>query len=533
MKFGCFTTLENYIQELEAERRTVSCPDYQSCLRILELASEIQSDALFGVGYYFLAEFYLAREDYAQTMNCLTDCTKFFQQAQMYEYLARTYNMMGVVSDRQNNRSVALIYYYSCQQYADRYGHIYVRAIAEYNIAGVLARMKKFPQAAESYSRSIRDFTHTQENMRRNSNLVRAMLLCGFCHMEQHKITEAVQLWEQIQQLMQEYPGSGYPQISLLAYQAGMMEAQGEKEAAGEIIMRLFDSIRSREDFDEVSDVIVEIFKLMERLGNEEQIEKLIGLLEELGVEDYPSVLLEIYPYKSKRLLRQGRTGEYIRCTKQYFKLYVQSQADSRSVMVRMLELQDKLREVEQEQYSIQEDNARLASMAWYDSLTGLPNRTYLNEYLAQAFDRAQKEQQPIGVELMDIDYFKQFNDTYGHLAGDSCLEAVAEVLKDIQSSRIFCARYGGDEFMIIYSGMTAQEVQAVMEEIRLKVRGKAIPHEASRTAAVVTVSQGTVHRIPMHKNREWDFSKTADIALYRAKDGGRNGYCLWERFEE
>lgn len=531
MKPGRFSTVEKYIKNLEAERGAVSYPDYPSCLRILEQASEISSDALFGMGYYYMAEYYLAQEDYEQTMQCLTDCSRYFQKAQMFEYLARTYNMMGAVSDWQNNSSIALLYYYTCMQHADRHGYRYVRGMAEINIARMLTRIKEHSQAIEYYNRSILDFANTEETMRRNGHIVKGMLLCGFCHMELQEIPQVIGLWKQIQEYIQKHSSGFYSQIMLLAYEVCAREAQGKQQLAEEALERWMASIQNKKDVDEVSDIIVGMFNLMERMGKETQIEELIWLFEQLGVEDYPSMSLDIYPYKIMRLLQRGKTEDYIRYTRHYFRLYEQYQEDNRSTTVRVLELQEKLRKVEQEQDDMQADNARLASMALYDSLTELPNRTYLNEYLVQTFERAQRENRLIGVELLDIDFFKQFNDIYGHLAGDRCLETVAEVLKEIRSNSIFCARYGGDEFMIIYFGMTSEEICEVMERIQQKIREKAIPHAASQASEVVTVSQGTFNRVPERKNREWDFRKTADIALYQAKSKGRNGYCLLDCF--
>ena len=128
----------------------------------------------------------------------------------------------------------------------------------------------------------------------------------------------------------------------------------------------------------------------------------------------------------------------------------------------------------------------------------------------------------------MDIDFFKEYNDFYGHLAGDNCLHAIAGVLREQQcQGRVFCARYGGDEFMIVYTGMTAEEIRGVSETIMRGVRALYIPHEKSRCSSCITVSQGVFVKTPTGNNREWDFTRRADGLLYYAKNNGRDCVCM------
>ena len=135
----------------------------------------------------------------------------------------------------------------------------------------------------------------------------------------------------------------------------------------------------------------------------------------------------------------------------------------------------------------------------------------------------------------MDIDFFKEYNDHYGHLAGDQCLKAIAGVLRKQQvPGKIFCARYGGDEFMILYTGMTVEKIRRVAEDILRKVRKLKLPHECSNCSNYVSVSQGVFVRIPVGNSKEWDFTSRADELLYKAKSCGRNSICLsTERFRD
>jgi len=207
-----------------------------------------------------------------------------------------------------------------------------------------------------------------------------------------------------------------------------------------------------------------------------------------------------------------------------YFEWYQRRLDEYKKITADILFLQDKLDRIQSQQQDIIAHNRELETIAMYDSLTGLANRSYLNEYLSQKFEEAFKQQKLLGIELMDIDHFKTLNDTYGHLTGDACLEAVGKVLQEVRSYRVFCARYGGDEFMIVYCDMTVKEILAVAEAIQNKVRQlEGIP---------ITVTQGIFAHVPQTENREWDFNSMADTVLYHAKREGRNRYRIATEFD-
>ena len=145
------------------------------------------------------------------------------------------------------------------------------------------------------------------------------------------------------------------------------------------------------------------------------------------------------------------------------------------------------------------------------DDLTGIPNRYSFDQSLSRAFERAFHSKNTLGVEIIDVDGFKEYNDNFGHQAGDECLEIIGEILKEFSEKEdIFCARYGGDEFVIIYEGKSDDEIKEIASQI-----GEAIRYP-------VTISQGVCNDIPVAKAKPWDFLSEADEALYSVK--GKDG---------
>ncbi len=158
------------------------------------------------------------------------------------------------------------------------------------------------------------------------------------------------------------------------------------------------------------------------------------------------------------------------------------------------------------------------------DPLTGLANRYRLTNDSEKIVEQCFAEHKPLSFEILDIDYFKQYNDRYGHQAGDDCVRAIAALIRQMESDQIFCARYGGDEFVIIYSGMSAEEVCERAEKLRQDVMALQIEQRYTEGAFGVTISQGICHDIPSNGNKNWDFLHVADPDALPVKGGGETG---------
>jgi diguanylate cyclase (GGDEF)-like protein len=156
------------------------------------------------------------------------------------------------------------------------------------------------------------------------------------------------------------------------------------------------------------------------------------------------------------------------------------------------------------------------------DSLTGLYNRRYFEEYLQQEWKRALRERTALSIMMIDIDHFKYFNDHYGHLIGDDCLKTIAQaLLKSAQRSSDIVARYGGEEFIMILPNTS--EPLPIAEKCRATVARLAIPHQHSPPPQIVTVSIGASSMVPKTGTDATELIHKADMALYRAKQQGRN----------
>ncbi len=168
--------------------------------------------------------------------------------------------------------------------------------------------------------------------------------------------------------------------------------------------------------------------------------------------------------------------------------------------------------------------NRQLAALSSTDALTGLANRRRFDEVWEAEWQRAARMGLPLALALIDVDYFKAYNDHYGHQAGDVCLRQVASLLAaEARRAGELVARYGGEEFVLVLPGATAAEARTVAERIRAAVEGRGMRHEHSPAAGVVTISIGVASARVQRAEQAEALLKEADVALYLAKHQGRN----------
>lgn len=525
--------IQNYILQITERRKREGCFDYEDCQAILAHAAELNSDAISGIGYYYFAEYYWFLRDNEKTMYCLGECTKCFQAAGMYEFLARGFNMMGAVSDTQGNQVVALNYYYTGLQYAERYHLPYAYAMLSTNIGHILMEMRRYEEAARRYEQAVTYYKRSEDNVRHTYNLVLSSVYCGSCYLKLHQNEKAYAIWDKVTKLRRDFPDRVLPGINIQVFEAECEAAKESGDRFFKCMDGILDYLCSLDDIFEAGDCLTAIAELLLKAGDYDRLDKFFSVIDARGLEKQLMLNMNLYPYRSSFLLHQERTEEYLQHTRRYFAFYEKDRQNNRQVTARIMELRDKLSSMEKEREKMRACNRQLKDIALYDSMTNLANRTFLNEYASARFEDAQREKKLLGVELLDIDYFKNYNDAYGHLAGDACIEAVAGVLRKIRSDKVFCGRYGGDEFMIVYNDLSLEEISRVVDKIQQRVRELAIPHEASECSDIITVSQGIFVREPEEQNREWDFNSQADKILYRAKRSGRNRYRIETAFME
>ena len=193
--------------------------------------------------------------------------------------------------------------------------------------------------------------------------------------------------------------------------------------------------------------------------------------------------------------------------------------------MALSLRASQELTDIHQALARLESRTATLLVEAQRDQLTAVANRGYTSSYLEEVFRAACESNKLVGIIFVDVDYFKQVNDTHGHVAGDSVLRSVAETMVRSVRGGDFVGRWGGEEFVVIMRAESVNDLAAVAERIRSNV--EQTPHSVGKGLANITVSLGCALLERTRHLRSADLLEEADRALYQAKRSGRNQFRL------
>jgi diguanylate cyclase (GGDEF)-like protein len=191
--------------------------------------------------------------------------------------------------------------------------------------------------------------------------------------------------------------------------------------------------------------------------------------------------------------------------------------------------LQERLRLLEVRAKFLENSNQDLQRLSYLDSLTGIANRRHFEQTLDLEWRRANRNGTALSLIMVDIDFFKPFNDTYGHQYGDDCLILLANVFRNaLKRPGDLVARLGGDEFIMILPGVAESGAAEMAEAIRAKIEALEIPHKGASAEPIITISLGVVSSYPTQGFYPQELIHAADEALYLAKEDGRNQVMVY-----
>ncbi len=196
----------------------------------------------------------------------------------------------------------------------------------------------------------------------------------------------------------------------------------------------------------------------------------------------------------------------------------------SQDIENRTRDLEARNRQLNETRCALEAANDKLQKLVCVDGLTGISNRRHFDEVMEQEIRRSLREHKSLSLILADVDYFKAYNDTYGHLRGDEALKKVAQYINSIiKRAGDLAARYGGEEFAVVLASADQDIALRFAEQLRAGIYSLAIPHAASSIADRVTISCGIATIPPDHLYSSKEVISVADQALYNAKHRGRN----------
>lgn len=499
------------------------------CKDIIECSGE---NFMYGkaFGEYYVAEAYYRLGRKAELVDHAIGGITIQKAYGFYELEARSYNLLGVFFVNTGDYQSAMRYYLTGAELAKKYEMHHMLKIFYNNFGDLYLRLKEYEKAIFYFNQTkVLIDEHSDQMMTkvereltcvRYSNLIDAYLCIG-------KLDKALATSRELMSTISEsyyrnHPSMFYCILTRLNY------AKGKKQQGHSSAKLFLNSVMEKTDLTLLSDIYLPMGEFFIEEGLLEEAKMLLDYLMSLTDEfSDPYQMVEF----SKIAIHYYKTTEdherLFVAYEQYYQANLAYELAMRTEKQKNIKIQLDLYEAIQNQHHMMEKNRELERMSEHDALTGLANRYSINKYCERMFQDGRKKHQKFGMIIVDIDYFKEFNDTYGHVEGDRCICAVAHAI-ETTAKGFLSARFGGDEFLVMTLNHEDDEMKEMAELISQSIQRLKIEHKGSKSASYVTVSQGIVNCIPTENDSVLDYIHMADIELYKVKKEKRNAFRFY-----
>ena len=506
----------------------------KACDELIAAGKEGPDARILGFAYYYKAENCYILNAPEEFLKNIMMAMSLLEGTGQWELIARAYNFMGIMSMSRGNAPFALDYYLTALNYSRKYEIVDVEIMVNINIGSLHHEFGDKETSRRYFEESLHLLRHNPKLPEHDELLMNVYFgLIDNC-LARHD-PQMARNYLEMSKFRDQNRLDMISALCLHMMEARVFHAEIKKQLRDnaiaevhEIIMREFPLL----------DVFGDLYQYCEMLLDAEQYEELwdtIKRLEKLasgtGVHYIQKRLLEL---KIRYYRIHSDNAGYLQAAGLYYELSMMLEKENSVMIGKMLNMRNTLEESAKKQKAMKEESEAFKAKSETDALTGLANRFRLHDEAASVFQEAREKKLYFGIEIMDVDYFKGFNDNYGHQAGDRCIKAVADMIGSMQEKPdVFAARYGGDEFVLLYKGYDKEGIEKVMEELRGKIVAMAMPHEYSKAASYVTISQGACCGIPSGRESVSDYLEAADNMLYRIKEVSRNSYmaCEYKNF--
>ena len=504
------------------------------CMKLEAYAKENEDIWYLGFALYHRGGVFYIQNEVEQMLASITSAIPLLEQSKQWELEARSYNLMAITSVTKGNKSIAMDYYLSGLNICRKHGIHNVERSITLNLGSLYLGNEIYEEARVYFLRAMEAYEASEKEAKNPAGLTMIYTNLVICYMKMGELDGARQYAERLKTECEPYLEEK-DQVYVNCMRARFYEWIGDEKTRDryidDVLGRIFKKILVLDVFDDLYDFCIMLFEIR-RLEEIWKIIELTGpIVAETGIANLNRKLLSLKMryYKAKHM-----EEEFKESAVSFYEQTEILEKDSRSMIASMLRVRGALeQENETNRKHMQEENEKLQRRAETDPMTGLTNRYSLTDYSEKILEACKRENAPLAYEILDIDYFKEYNDNYGHQAGDLCIQKVAKLLREMQREHIFCARYGGDEFIIIYSHMGAEEVYAHARKLREDVMALQLAHAYSKAAAYVTVSQGICFNLPEPGNKSWDYLHAADMLLYHIKKESRNDVMIGDLYEK
>lgn len=447
---------------------------------------------------------------------------QLYQKCEDQKQYVTAMNLMGVIYAAIGNETMAIDYYLEGLECAlDNQFRILI-ALFYNNIGARYQELGEHRRAIEYFLKSARELENEETQKEKNCSLWRLIMYLNLqtSYWEVGEYDVSYEYMQKAEGQMTEDIAETY-HCTFLGMKCRLLWDRGEKEF---VYAHLEELLESAEHDGNASDHVQNtrtLCSLLRDMGEYEGWKRVIAAFARYSEDQgtvYCKLILTEMEMEYYRVI--GEMNQYMHLCVDHAELYQKQREIADKERVAAIDIKIELRDKEAERRQAEAKSTR-------DALTGVGNRYLLEQDAPGVLTGAAKEQQAVSVGVLDIDYFKQHNDTYGHIHGDDCLQRVAGILSKAAGDAGGVYRFGGDEFVLLLAAGNEGEVRRLAEQIKTNLATERILNEKSGVIPEITISQGYVCFVPTGDEKVEELIKRADVALYHVKQNGRNGYHI------
>jgi diguanylate cyclase (GGDEF)-like protein len=527
-------TTRELVNEIEQKRLVDPALILEKSRRLAEIAQMQEEEGLYAYAYFSQAYCLYLTNQIEESSLLYSQVIPDLQRTEQWDLVARSYSILGIISSGSGNVPMAMDNYLQGLRICKEHNLTAMSVMLNCNI-GVLylgfrdiANAIKYFNNAVEMAESLRKTHGDYEPFLARFQVATLYLNLTACYVYSGRIEEARKNLSIAQHMEEEQPTVSL-RLGLVMQEAQISFLADDFEGLERCIAEID---QSKANFGAVLDAfddVLEYASFLQKIGRDQEFWNMLSTLEELVKETKsPYLYRRIVELKINHYKAQGKSREYMLAAGLYYELSMKMEEERTESYKQSLSVRLRLEEEKQAKEEMATVAADLRVRSEIDALTGLRNRFKIVNLIEESFIQCQKEGKPFAVELLDVDYFKQYNDNYGHQRGDAILKETADAMHSLERHRgIYTGRYGGDEFLIVYINRTKDEVKAFMQELKDILDRQHIVHEYSLVSDIVTLSQGAYHGIPDAGSSYKQFMEDADKALYKIKKAGRNNFLV------
>ena len=501
---------------------------YDICCEILEHGAETNDWYEISYAHLYMGDTLFSMGRLAESIEHMLIGEKVQKEYGYDDLLMKNYNITAIIYMTQGDDFLALDYFYYAMELAEQYGNYVLQGLIYNNIGVLLHNRGDASSAAWYFEQGIKV---SRKKGIEDKDIVfderQFYINMSGKYIEEKNYLKAK---EYMDIATTQYDGkqTSVSEVSIMSAYAVIYSGLGNEPALYDICVKALhlprEAYEEVESFEDYLDIFVALMKI-KHIGEAEQLLHILSeVCERNDIRKHKVRLCEAY------IELYETTGNYLKLNETYHEYYTwkkKLEQEKKQAVITAIDNRCRLEDEKTRNAKLTADNRELSRESEVDELTGIYNRYGIRRRFRELYKIAEVDDQKLCMAIFDIDFFKEYNDQYGHLQGDACLQKVAQILQKTASNLFFIARYGGDEFLIVGINKTNDEIECFAQNLLNNIREARISFQYSPIVPQITISFGAVNAKVEDNLDILDFVYNADKVLYKVKKKGRNNYMV------